>query len=387
MADDLVRFLPLDELRRRTSVKWRAYDDDVLPLWVAEMDVAPAPAIVEALTTAVRIGDTGYAHRGPLAEVYADFSTTAYGWTPSPDRISLAPDVMAAITAALRLTTAPGDRVVINPPVYPPFREFITYAERQVVDVPLLHDDGGFGLDLDGLERAFADGAAAYLLCSPHNPTGSVWTRGQLTAIAELAGRYDVLMLADEVHAPLTRPGVDHIPWLSIDHPAAQRSIAFVAASKGWNLPGLKTALALAGPDAPPQLADLPRPVQIQTGLFGVIAAVAAFTHGVPWLTALRHRLAANHRLLSDLLTTHLPRIRHREPDATYLAWLDCGALPVGDDPAATFLTRGRVAFNAGHTFGPGGRGFVRMNVGTSPELITEAVRRMCHSLVDSPSA
>lgn len=383
MPDDLVRFLPLDDLRRRTSAKWRAYDDDVLPMWIAEMDVAPAPVIAEALLTAVRSGDTGYAHRGPLAEVYAAFSTTAYGWTPAPERTSLAPDVMAAITAVLRLTTAPGDRVVINPPVYPPFREFITYADRQIVDVPLVTGDGCQSLDLDGLERAFADGVEAYLLCTPHNPTGSVWTLEQLTAVADLAGRYGVLVLADEVHAPLTRPGVGHVPWLSIDRPAAQRAIAFVAASKGWNLPGLKTALTLAGPDAPAELADLPRPVQMQTGLFGVIAAVAAFTDGVPWLTALRQRLAANHRLLGDLLATHLPRIRHHEPDATYLAWLDCRELPVDDDPAATFLTRGRVAFNEGRSFGPGGRGFVRMNVGTSPELITEAVHRMRHALTD----
>lgn len=370
-------FLPLDELRHRRGAKWRTYDDHVLPLWIAEMDVASAPVIAEALRTAVRRGDTGYVHRGRLPEVYAEFSADHYGWEPEPGRISLVPDVMAGVAAALRLATAPGDRVVINPPVYPPFREFIGYTGREPVDVPLRRDGEHYAMDLDGLERAFADGAAAHLLCSPHNPTGTVWPREQLVALADLAARYDVLVLADEVHAPLTRHGVEHLPFLSLDRPAAQRAVGFVAASKAWNLPGLKTALALAGPDARPSLREFPRQVQIQTGLFGVIAAVAAFSEGVPWLSVLRTRLDANHRLLAELLAAHLPSLRHSTPEATYLAWVDCRRLGLGDDPAASFLGHCDVALTSGTAFGPGGHGFVRINLGTSPTLITEAVQRM----------
>ncbi|MBW3604530.1 MAG: aminotransferase class I/II-fold pyridoxal phosphate-dependent enzyme [Actinobacteria bacterium] len=372
-----VTFLPLDELRHRRSVKWRTYDDEVLPLWVAEMDVAPAPAIADALRTAVRRGDTGYVHRGALPERYAAFSADHYGWAPAPSRTSLVPDVMAGIAAALRLATAPGDGVVINPPVYPPFREFIGYAGREPVEVPLLRDGERYTIDLDGLDHAFADGAAAYLLCSPHNPTGSVWTREQLTAVADLAARYEVLVLADEVHAPLTRHGVGHLPFLSLDRPAAQRAVAFVAASKAWNLPGLKTALALAGPDARRSLCEFPQQVQIQTGLFGVIAAVAAFSEGVSWLSALRTHLDANHRLLAELLAAHLPSLHHDTPEATYLAWVDCRHLGLGDDPAASLLAHSDVALTSGTPFGAGGRGFVRINLGTSAALITEAVRRM----------
>lgn len=382
-TDGRVTFLPLEELRRRHSVKWRTYDEDVLPLWVAEMDVALAPAIAEALTTAVRRGDTGYVHRGALPEIYADFSAARYGWAPSPGRTSLAPDVMSGIVATLRLATEAGDRVVINPPVYPAFREFIAYAGRTVVDVPLRIDGGRPAIDFDGLEGAFADGAVAYLLCNPHNPTGSVWTRAELTAIAELASRHGVLVLADEVHAPLTRPGVVHVPFLSLDSPAAHGAVAFVAASKGWNLPGLKTALVLAGPAALDELTALPRPLQIQTSLFGVIAATAAFSLGTPWLTELRAQLDANHRLLSDLLATHLPGVGHHEPEATYLAWLDCRDLALGDDPAAFFLDRGRVALSDGHHFGPGGRGFVRLNLGTSREVLHTAVHRMRAAIDD----
>lgn len=371
------RFLPLDQLRRRRSVKWRTYDDDVLPMWVAEMDVAPAPAVAEALATAVALGDTGYVHAGGVAEAYAEFSRHRYGWAPTPARTSLVPDVMGGIAAVLRLLTAPGSGVVINPPVYPPFWSFVRHADRTVVEAGLQVDDGRYALDLDGLERAFAGGATAYLLCNPHNPTGSVWDRATLLAVADLAQRHGVLVLADEVHAPLTHPGVDHVPFLSLDHPAAQRAVAFVAASKGWNLPGLKAGLALAGPDAPAAAAVLPDEVQVGTGLLGVIAAEAAFTHGQQWLSSLLTILDGNRRLLAELLAAQLPAVRYRIPAATYLAWLDCRDLGVGDDPAQVFLERGRVACNPGHTFGEVGRGFVRCNLGTSPELITEAVRRM----------
>jgi len=377
MGDDAVRFLPLDQLRRRRSVKWRTHPHDVLPVWVAEMDVAPAPVVAEALAEAVARGDTGYVHPGDLAEVYAAFSRQRYGWAPSPDRTSLVPDVMTGIAAVLRLVTAPGDRVVITPPVYPPFWSFTEHADRTVVEVDLRPDDGGHALDLDGLERAFTRGAAAFLLCNPHNPTGSVWDRPTLEAVADLADAHEVLVLADEVHAPLTHPGVEHVPFLSLDRPAAQRAIALVAASKGWNLPGLKAGMTLAGPDAPTAAIALPDVVQVGTGLFGVLAARAAFAHGGPWLRSLLAVLDDNRRLLGELLSTHLPAVRYRMPAATYLAWLDCSGLGLGDDPAQVFLDRGRVACNPGHTFGAPGRGFVRFNLGTSPALISEAVRRM----------
>lgn len=377
MDDASVRFLPLEELRRRRSVKWRTYDEDVLPLWVAEMDVALAPAVVDALTSAVTLGDTGYVHAGDLPATYASFSARRYGWAPDPARISLVPDVMAGIAGVLRVATATGDGVVITPPVYPPFWDFIAYAGRCPVEVPLLRGDDGYAFDLDGLERAFAAGAAALLLCNPHNPTGSVWTRADLDAVADLATRHDILVLADEVHAPLTYPGVAHVPFLSLPQAAARGAVALVAASKGWNLPGLKAGMAVAGVDAAPDLTALPHPLQVGTGMFGVIAAHAAFGSGEAWLDALLVHLDRHRRLVADLLADDLPQVGYRVPEGTYLAWLDCRGLGLGDDPASVFLERGRVALNAGATFGAQGRGYVRLNLATSPELLTEAVRRM----------
>lgn len=373
---DTATFLPLDQLRRRRSVKWRHHADDVLPLWVAEMDVAPAPAIADALAAAVARGDTGYSDGGRVRETWAAFSADRFGWAPDASRTSLAADVLSGIAAVLRVATPPEAGVVINPPVYPPFRDCIEGAGRMVVDAPLVEGDG-WALDLDALDRAFSAGAAAYVLCHPHNPTGSVWSLEDLLAVAELAGRHDVLVIADEVHAPLIYQGTSFVPWLSIDHDVAQRGVAVTSASKGWNVPGLKAALVAAGSAADEALAQLPWLVQAGAGLLGTIAAEAAFTGAVRWLDDLVTRLDANRLLLTYLLSEELPAIRYRPPAATYLAWLDCRSLDLGDDPAAAFLERGRVALNAGHTFGEVGRGFVRLNLGTSPELIKAAVARM----------
>jgi cystathionine beta-lyase len=201
--------------------------------------------------------------------------------------------------------------------------------------------------------------------------------------VADLAERHDVLVLADEVHAPLTYPGTTHVPFGSLDHPAAQRSAMFVAASKAWNFPGLKTGLVLAGPLAHPDLAQLPWPVQSAAGLFGTIAAEAAFAEGEPWLTAVLDQLDDSRRLLGRLLGEQLPDVGYRMPDATYLAWLDCRGLGLGDDPAATFLERGRVALSHGHTFGGPGAGFARLNFATAQPILIDAVQRVAAATID----
>jgi cystathionine beta-lyase len=215
------------------------------------------------------------------------------------------------------------------------------------------------------------------LLCNPHNPTGTVAGRAELVAVAQLAHRHGVRVLVDEIHAPLVYPGVEHTPFQSLDLPAARESFVFVSASKAWNLPGLKAALLIAGPDTGADRDRLPETIQFGTGSLGVLAGVAALRHGGPWLADLLAGLAENRRLLGELLASQLPEVCWRPPDATYLAWLDCRALGLGDDPAAVFLERGRLAVNSGPRFGASGRGFVRLNFATHPDVLTEAVARM----------
>ncbi|GEK01386.1 MULTISPECIES: MalY/PatB family protein [unclassified Streptomyces] len=375
---DPLRALGLERLRRRTSMKWRTYPEDVLPLWVAEMDVPLAGPVVRALTDALALGDTGYPAGTAYAEALARFAAERWNWDGIDiGRTAIVPDVMLGVVEMLKLVTGPGDPVVVNSPVYPPFYQFVTHLDRRVVEAPL---GPGGRLDLDLLARTFREaaaggGRAAFLLCSPHNPTGTVHTAAELAAVADLAERYGVRVVADEIHAPLVAPGVTFTPYLGV--PGAERGLSLMSASKGWNLAGLKAALALAGPGAAADLARMPEEVSHGPSHLGVIAHTAALNEGAGWLDALLAGLDANRRLLVRLLAEHLPAIRYDPAEATYLAWLDCRALGLGDDPAAVFLERGRVALSSGLPFGTGGAGHARLNLATSPEILTEGVRRM----------
>ncbi|MCD7438174.1 aminotransferase class I/II-fold pyridoxal phosphate-dependent enzyme [Streptomyces lincolnensis] len=377
-----LRVLTLDSLRCRTSMKWRTYPEDVLPLWVAEMDVPLAEPVLRAVTDALVLGDTGYPAGTAYAEALAAFAEKRWGWDGlAVERTAIVPDVMLGVVEMVKLVTGPGDPVVVNPPVYPPFFHFLTHMDRRVAEAPLGADGR---LDLDVLEETFrrsvaGGGRAAYLLCSPHNPTGTVHTAAELSAVATLADRYGVRVVADEIHAPLVLPGADFVPYLSV--PGGERGLSLMSASKAWNLAGLKAALAVAGSEAAADLARMPEEVGHGPSHVGVIAHTAALREGIPWLDALLAGLDDNRRLLAALLAARLPAIAHRPPEATYLAWLDCRPLGLGDDPAAVFLHGGRVALNPGPDFGTGGAGHVRLNLATSPENVEEAVRRMTTAL------
>ncbi|WP_326558132.1 MalY/PatB family protein [Micromonospora sp. NBC_01796] len=369
--------LSLDDLRRRTSEKWRRYPSDVLPLWVAEMDVPLAEPVVRALTEAIALGDTGYPTGTTYADALAGFARDRWGWTLESAQTRLVPDVMMGIVEVLRLVTGHGDAVVINPPVYPPFYQFLTSMGRRVVEVPL---DDRHRLDPDALDRAFERAVAggrrvAYLLCSPHNPTGTVHTREELSAVADLTERHGVRVVVDEIHAPLVYAGKTFLPYLSL--PGTGRGFSLLSASKAWNLAGVKAAVAVAGADAVADLDRMPPEVGDGPSHLGVIGHSAALRAGGPWLDSLLAGLDGNRRLLGELLADQLPQVRYRLPEGTYLAWLDCRALGLPDDPARVFLERGRVALLPGPDFGPGGEGHVRLNLATSPDLLAEAVRRM----------
>ncbi len=351
-------------------------------MFIAEMDTPLSPSVAAALREALTRGDTGYPTRGRMAEAYAGFAHQQFGWWPDPLHMRLLPDVNTGVYETILLLTEPGDGVVVDIPAYPPFFSKVAHAGRVVVENPLIRmPDGSYHIDLDGLERAFASGARAYLLCNPQNPTGTVFDRQALLDVAALADRYDVRILVDEIHGPLTYPGVTHVPFQTLAADAAQRSIVFVSASKAWNLAGLKAALAIPGPEAIEAFAALPIDVSYEAGLLGVLAAEVAFTEDAGWLDALRQGLDHNRKRLAARLAEEVPAIRYRAPDATFLAWLDCGELGLGDDPAETFLRVGRLAVNSGPAFGAPGKGFVRLNFAAHPELIDEAVRRIAMSV------
>lgn len=376
------RHLPipaLAELRQRRSAKWRTFPDDVLPLTVAEMDFPLADPVATALRAAIDRSDTGYAAPSDdLAHALADLASRAWDWPIDPAHVRTVADVGIAIVEVLRRLIAPGDRVVISPPVYEPFAWWVREVGAQVVEAPLADGPQGWRLDLDALGRAFADGARAYLLCSPHNPVGLVHPREDLVAVAELADQHGVHVLADEIHAPLVLPGARFVPFLSVSDEARRWGFSFHSASKGWNLAGLKAATVVTADRGPKRFVDRLSPHSLyRTGHLGVIATVAAFRDGGAWLADVVDALDHNRRLLGELLADLLPGARYRQPEASFLAWIDLRALGWGDDPAERILTGAGVALNSGHRYGSGGAGFARLNLGCSPEVLTEALTRI----------
>ena len=375
--------ISLEQLRRRQSLKWRMHPPDVLPLWVAEMDARPAEPVRRALEEALALGDTGYPWGTGYAEAYAEVADRRWGWRPDPATTALVADVMTGIVEVLGLVTGPGDAVVVTPPVYPPFFAFSTHAGRELVHAPLSPDGR---LDLAALESAFAAATAggrraALLLSNPHNPTGTLHTRDELAAVAALAEAAGVRVVVDEIHAPLTYPvatgpgDAGFTPYLSV--PGTERGFVVYSASKGWNLAGLKAALVVAGAGAGDDLARMPEVVSHGASSLGVLAHTVALREGWPWLAEHLDGLDQNRRLLADLLAAELPGVGYRPPESTYLAWLDCRALGLREEPGAFFLDAARVALSAGADFGPQGAGHVRLNLATSSAVLTEAVQRM----------
>jgi cystathionine beta-lyase len=397
VTDSPLDQLTLDELRRRTSVKWRAYPSDVLPLFVAEMDVPQAPFVVDAVTRALATGDTGYDVGTGYAEALAPFAERRWGWVPDVGTSRTLPDVMVAIVEVLRVLTAPGDAVVVTPPVYPPFYGFVRNEGRQVVEAPLR--DGR--LDLEVLERAFAlaTGTAAHgrgpgsgrravlLLCNPHNPTGTAHTRAELEAALGLADRFGVRVVSDEIHAPFTFdrvPGAGgaaaFVPLLSVT--GSECAVAVHSASKAFNLAGLRAAVALAGPGAADDLRRIPEEAGHAVNHLAVLAHAAAYREGDAWLDALLAGIVRNRALATRLLAERVPAVRAQPAEATYLAWLDLrDAVPDGQDPHRLLLSRGKVALGDGRDFGAGGAGWMRLNLATSGEILTEAVDRIATAL------
>ncbi len=379
--------LTLDDLRRRTSIKWTRYDPDVLPLWVAEMDVALAPPVREALERAVRDGDTGYVGSAPYPEAFAAFAERRWGWGVDPGLIAPVSSVIEGYTHALVLATDPGGEVVVNPPVYPPFFSHLEAAGRTLREAPLGAD---MRLDLDALGEAFAAATApatpggvrrraGFLLCSPHNPGGTVHTREELAAVAVLADAYGVAVVSDEIHAPLVYSDAEFTPYLAVSDSA----IALHAASKAFNLAAIPAALAVAGEGSREWLARFRAAVHPWPTHFGAIAQAAAYASGDAWLDDLLGGLEANRDELERVIASDLPGVSAHHAEGTYLAWLDfrgiadAGGNDLGDDPAAVLLERGRVALNSGPTFGTGGAGHARLNFATHPEILSEALERV----------
>ena len=367
-------------LHRRRSEKWARHDEDVLSLTVAEMDFPIAAPIREALFAAIDRDDLGYAlPRGcALTEALAGFAVRRLGWAVDPEQVTVVPDVMVGLIELCRAIAAPGQAVAFATPAYPPFFAELQAAGFRVLTVDL---DSRGRIDLEALDSVLSARVAAFVLSNPHNPTGYVATREELQLLADRCAAAETWVLADEIHGPLVFPGAEHMPWLEVSDAAREYGIALTSASKAFNLAALKTAfIVTAGARSREIVKRLPAQHD-HASLLGTIAAEVAFTEGDRWLDAVIRQLQLNRTQLAADLAAQLPQVCWIAPQATYLAWLDCTRLRLGEEPAYAFLARGRVALGRGLDYGQPGAGHVRLNFATSPTHLGDAVRRMARTV------
>jgi cysteine-S-conjugate beta-lyase len=382
VSDDAYGFDDLDVSRvtGRPGAKWQRHAPS-LAAWVADMDFEPCPAVLQRLQARLDAGAFGYPdwatwHGGTdTRHVFVDRAARRYGWTIEAAHTWESSDVIQSVQTMLYVCTQPGDGVVLHTPCYPPLRHAIASMNRRIVEVPATFTDAGVTFDYDALgEQLRRESAAMLLLCHPHNPTGHVFDTQDLNTLAELAERHDLVIVSDEIHADLVYAPRTHVPMSTVS-PA--RAVTIHSASKAFNLAGLRYAITHIGPAwVRERLQALPDHLAGAMNVFGADATAAAWTDGDGWLSAVVAHLDRNRTLLGDLLAEHLPEVEYRRPSATYLAWLDCRALGLGDDPASVFRDRG-VALSPGLDFGDAGAGCVRLNFATSRVMLERIVGAM----------
>lgn len=386
MATDIPDWdLTDDELRAAGSVKWTWEAADVLPAWVAEMDVRPAPVVLHAMRDAVERGMFGYPPRDDvtgLPEATAAFLNRRFGHLVDPADVILCGDVMAGVRFILEGLCEPAP-VVVPVPSYPPFLDIAPVTGRRLVTVPFATDtpDGrvpgdGSGravLDLDAIERELAAGARTVLLAQPHNPMGRAFTPAELADLRDVVVRHGARVISDEIHAPLVLDGARHVPYASVEG-TADHVTTLVAASKAWNLPGLKCAQLVTGnPRDRAALRAVPHVVNHGTSPLGIVATKAAYEGGEPWLDGVLAHLAAQRERFGALLAQRLPAVSWTPMEATYLAWVDARGTGLAD-PCGAALEKGRVMVSPGRMFGADYPGFARINLATSVERLERIV-------------
>ncbi|MBV8084398.1 MAG: PatB family C-S lyase [Chloroflexi bacterium] len=379
MPDELE--LPLETLRARPSRKWTLFPADVLPAWIADMDYAAPAAIQRALTKLVAEQNYGYAwgeSDKALRDSFANRMQRRYAWEIDPARIQPVADLVQGMNLAVSAFTEPGDGVIVQNPIYPPFLATIDGTKRRRVYNPLADTGSGFVVDVAGLERAAGE-ARAIMVCNPHNPTGRVLTRDELEVVGRIAVEHDLTIVCDEIHADLVYSGHQHVPLASLSSDIAVRTVTLSSATKSFNIAGLRCGLMYFGSE---QLLErfrdrIPRGQLGAVNIAGLEATVAAWREGDEWLERVIALLARNRARLADWARGYGDAIKHYSPEGTYLAWLECAGLGLPVPPRDFFLEHARVGLNPGADFGPGGETCVRLNFATSASILEDILRRM----------
>lgn len=365
-------------LRARASLKWATVDSDVLPAWVAEMDVRLAPAISQTLQSALFRDDAGYPGSSDgVVSAFTGFASDRWHWDIEPEQISIHIDAATAASKLMHHYAGTDGSVMIMPPVYNRFYDWLRSSAVRPYEVPLLDVSRGGFLDFTSIEEGLAGGVRVILLCNPQNPLGRVFSRRELSQLADLAEHHGAVVISDEIHAPMVHPGVQFVPWLAVSDAAQRTGIALHTATKSWNFAGLKCGIAIRSASGPwPPELD-PQLTLTDAGFWGILATEAAFRDGRDWLDAVREHFQAQTKFLAKLLAEHLPGVTYHPPQASFLAWLDFQNTDLTEEPADYFLREARVALSPGLNFGAVGAGCARLNIGTSAERLERIITAM----------
>ena len=385
----------IDRRKNSNSIKWHAFDEDVLPMWVADMDFAAPQPILDALQNAVKHGVLGYEFpKETLMENVAKRMQRLYDWDVKTEDVIPVPGLVTGFNIAARISAQPGEGVLIQPPVYFPFMSVqkntgtvMQVAElKKVTHGHTLHHE----IDWEVFENAIHSEDAKtsmFLLCNPHNPTGTIYTDEELQRMAELCEQEDIVICSDEIHSELLLDGAKHTPLATLSPEAAQRTITLVAASKTFNVAGLFVGFAIIQNESLRRRfkADMEK-LTFHTNSLGHVASEVAFSGACDdWLDELLAYLTANRDVVVEYVEKNLPGVRVSNPEATFLAWLDFSELiaqgKVTEPLQDFFIEKGNVAFNEGASFGPGGEGFVRLNFGCPREMLVDGLERIKKAL------
>lgn len=387
--NDKMRKYNFDEIIDRRGTDCIKYDalpqffgaDGLLPVWVADMDFRTPDFVMNAVRKRLEHEILGYTFRGDsYHEAIQGWLKRRHNWEVRREWISFSPGVVSALTMAVMAFTQPGEKVVVQPPVYFPFYESVRGSKRRIVENPLKLVDGRYCFDLEDLEQKIDDQTKMLLLCSPHNPGGMVWSRTELEALYDVCASRNVLVVSDEIHADLLYPGQVHTPFAAVSEKAAQNSIVCMAPSKTFNLAGLSTSfVVIPNPELMKEYERLLRTLHVNMGnIPGAVALEAAYTSGDDWLNQLMEYVEGNYRFLENFFLENLPEVKVMKPEATFLVWLDFRAYGMKDKELNRFIVeKARVGLNNGGRFGTGGDGFMRINLGCPRSVLAEALTRL----------
>lgn len=375
-------FDTIHDRRNTDSKKWMAYSPDVLPMWVADMDFASPPSVVEALRKRLEHPLFGYGQpKDALRQRIVADMAEKYSWTISPDDIVFLPGIEPGFNMALHSELEPGDGLLIQTPVYSPILNAARQWKLTGIQAPLTPGANGWGVDAGRLDAAIAR-SRAFLFCNPQNPTGKVFTREELESIADSCIRHDVLLISDEIHCELVFDGRRHIPVASLSPDIARRSVTLMSGSKTYNIAGLKTAFAIIqNPELRKRINAARLGMVDSVNVLGLEATLAAYETAGAWRDSLVSYLEGNRDYLQSEIARRFPKIRIIPAESTCLAWLDCSALDLPVAPQPFFLEKGKVAFSAGSDFGSDYGMYLRLNFGCPRALLAGGLERMENAL------